>query len=423
MSITVANLLVTTPEQIDSPFSPYEIEIPKLDEAALYGLAGAIVRKIEPHTETHPAALLTQLLVGAGNLIGRSPFFRTESDRQRLNLFTVIVGKTSRGRKGTSWGNVRSFLAECDTAWESTRIMGGLASGEGVIAELKDEEEVIKDKRLLLMETEFSQVLRVGQRDGNTLSTLLRNAWDTGNLRNMSKSAPLRASDCHISLIGHITKTELTKLLTENDSANGFANRICWCYSAHTRLLPDGGDIGSLDLREEKAEFKRVVQYARQRGEMNRTAGARDYWREIYPELTKDIEGRWGQVTSRAEAQVVRLSMLYCLLDGAREIGLEHLKAAESLWSYYSQSARWAFSEHRFGPDARKLLVALEFENLTMKQVANDVFRKNLSTVDIDRVMAEVKDLISITPHPTGGRTAHIVSLRRTNGPNGQSTP
>jgi hypothetical protein len=48
-------------------------------------------------------------------------------------------------------------------------------------AELRDEEGgEPKDKRLLLMEPEFAPVLRVMQRDGNTLSVLMRNAWDSG---------------------------------------------------------------------------------------------------------------------------------------------------------------------------------------------------------------------------------------------------
>src|SRR5215472_11202690 len=40
---------------------------------AFYGVAGEIVRCIEPHTEADPAALLFQFLCVFGNLVGRSP--------------------------------------------------------------------------------------------------------------------------------------------------------------------------------------------------------------------------------------------------------------------------------------------------------------------------------------------------------------
>ena len=153
----------------------YAVETPKLSDKALFGVAGDIVRKIEPHTETHPAALLVQFLIGTGNMIGRGPYVLTERDEQHTNLFGVIVGESSRGRKGTSWGHVRYILAQVDPSWESFKVMGGLASGEGVIAELRDDEngnDERQDKRLLLMEGEFAQVLRVLQRDGNTLSPI-----------------------------------------------------------------------------------------------------------------------------------------------------------------------------------------------------------------------------------------------------------
>src|SRR5262245_51970520 len=44
-----------------------------LDTAAYHGLAGNIVRTIEPASEADPAALLVQTLVAFGNAIGRGP--------------------------------------------------------------------------------------------------------------------------------------------------------------------------------------------------------------------------------------------------------------------------------------------------------------------------------------------------------------
>jgi hypothetical protein len=133
----------------------YAVDAPKLSDKALFGVVATIIRKIEPHTETHPAALLVQLLIGAGNIIGRGPYVLTERDEQHTNLFGVVVGESSRGRKGASWGHVRHILAHVDPSWESSKIMGGLASGEGVIAGLRDNEDgddESRDKRLLLME-------------------------------------------------------------------------------------------------------------------------------------------------------------------------------------------------------------------------------------------------------------------------------
>jgi len=79
-------------------------------QTAYYGLAGEIVREIEPHTESDPVAILVQYLVAFGTAVGRGPYVRVESDRHYTNEFALLVGKTSRSRKGTSWGHVRRII-------------------------------------------------------------------------------------------------------------------------------------------------------------------------------------------------------------------------------------------------------------------------------------------------------------------------
>src|SRR5438128_556040 len=114
---------------------------PTIDVAAYYGLTGDIVRTFDPHTEADPVALLIQLLTYAGNVIGRSPHYRIEADEHRANLFAVLVGRTAKGRKGTSGGRVRSVVTAADERWMEDRVKGGLSSGEGLINEVRDSVE------------------------------------------------------------------------------------------------------------------------------------------------------------------------------------------------------------------------------------------------------------------------------------------
>src|SRR5689334_11120780 len=126
--------------------------VPSLDDPMFYGLAGDFVRDVLPQTEADPVALLIQFLVGFGNMVGRSPHFLVEATRHPCNLFALVMGPTNRGRKGTAWDWVRLILRDVDPAW-GKRIKGGLSSGEGVIAELKDpgEGEERKDPRVLVI--------------------------------------------------------------------------------------------------------------------------------------------------------------------------------------------------------------------------------------------------------------------------------
>jgi hypothetical protein len=50
--------------------------------AAFTGLAGEITRAIEPHTESDPLAILAQLLVCFGSVIGRGAHYAVEASRQ-----------------------------------------------------------------------------------------------------------------------------------------------------------------------------------------------------------------------------------------------------------------------------------------------------------------------------------------------------
>src|SRR5262245_62138964 len=62
---------------------------------AFFGLAGKIVEIIKPQTEADPVAILGQVLVMAGNAVGRGPFWAVEDTEHRANLFCCLVGETA----------------------------------------------------------------------------------------------------------------------------------------------------------------------------------------------------------------------------------------------------------------------------------------------------------------------------------------
>jgi hypothetical protein len=110
-----------------------------------------------------------------------------------------------------------------DEMWCGDRIKGGLSSGEGFINEVRDPVEKynakdkqfeivdpgVGDKRLMISEPEFASVISVLERAGNTLSQLIRRAWDGDKLQSMTRNSPLTATGHHISIVGHITVDEL----------------------------------------------------------------------------------------------------------------------------------------------------------------------------------------------------------------------
>jgi len=352
---------------------------PEMDDDAYYGLAGEITNTIKPHTEADPAGLLTQLLVAFGSAVGRGPHFMVEGDIHATNLFIILVGETSKGRKGTSWGRVRQVYELTDDSWVKERVMSGLSSGEGLIWAVRDpifrREKVgkgddahyedievdvgVDDKRLLVIEPEFASTLRVMARDGNTLSPLIRQAWDRGDLRTMTKNSPAKATGALVSIIGHVTADELRRYLDRTETGNGFANRFLYICVRRSKCLPDGGQLSHHKLTPYAQRVTKALEFARSVDCLCKDTEARTIWQRVYPELSEGLPGLFGAVTSRAEAQVMRLAMLYALLDQSPHINAHHLKAALAVWEYAEASARYVFGTAVGDPVADDILRAL----------------------------------------------------------------
>jgi hypothetical protein len=339
-----------------------------LREVAFHGPAGRFVGDVEPQSEADPAGLLAQYLAAAGNLAGAGVRCRVESDCHPPRLYVLLVGDTAKARKGTAWGRVRDVAERVDSEWAGGRIMGGLASGEGLIAQLRDPTPDDEgntpeptDRRLLVVEGEFARVLKVGARESNTLSPVLRTLWDRGDARTMTRNDPLRATGAHVSITAHITERELRSGLSEVEIANGFANRFQFVSVRRSKLLPRGGNLSRDVLERCGHELSIAIEHAHKLGEFeidfDREAGER--WEDAYRDMAVSRYGLLGAVTARAEAQVVRLAVTYAILDCSREIKLPHLEAALEVWRYCEQSAAHIFGEATGDRLADRLLAEL----------------------------------------------------------------
>lgn len=400
-----------------------------LAPAAFHGLAGEIVRRIEPHTEADPVALLVQFLAAFGNMLGHDHYFVADGARHFLILYIVLVGLSSKGRKGTSWNQVANVIERVDPEWRKNRVTNGLSSGEGLIWAVRDPIEETKpirekgratgeyetyianhgedDKRLLVIESEFANVLKVMAREGNTLSPIIRSAWDSGDLRTMVKNSPARATGAHISIVGHITRDELRRLLTQTESANGFGNRFLWSAVTRSKCLPDGGAIHTVNFDDIVAALKEVINFAEDFTEIERDPDAGKLWHAVYPVLSEGKPGMAGAVTSRAEAQVMRISAIYALLDKSRVIRPEHLKAALALWDYCERSAKWIFGTGTGDRNADKILRALRHaeKGMTKTEISVEVFNRHASSAEIDEALRLLHGLnmVHCQTETTGG--------------------
>jgi hypothetical protein len=361
---------------------------PILSEEAVSGLAGEMVRRLMPQTEGHPAAMLIEILMSFGNIVGRTVHYEVESTKHYGNIFAIKVGISSKSRKGTASKRISRIFEQVDPQWSEERIFSGLSSGEGLIWNVRDprirgnklDDEGVVDQRMFVYEGEFASALAVMKREGNTLSPVIRNAWDSCKLRITVKKSPAASTNSHISILGDITQSELLRRLSESDRANGFANRFLWLHVERCGRKPFGGD--EINFSDEVRRLKEAVEFAKRQGRVFLDRNAREMWNRHYERLSEGQPGLFGEVTSRAEAQVIRLALLYAMLDRSDHIRAEHLKAALSLWSYAEDSARYIFGG--LSLPQRKILSFLQDGSRTRTEIYTYCFGKNRKAREID---------------------------------------
>jgi hypothetical protein len=373
------------------------IDWPTIEDAAFHGPAGEFVLRTEPHTESDPVALLFQFLVCFGAAAGPNISYTVEATAHHLNEYAVLVGATGKGRKGSSWDHVHALFKHADEPFSTHCLSSGLSSGEGLIFDVRDptdeNDQGARDKRRLILEPEFAQVLKVLAREGNTLSPVVRNAWDAKPLQTITRSAPVRATGAHIAIIGHITKDELLRFITATELANGFFNRFMVLAVRRSKELPFGGKLTGQELDRVKAAVTAALEHARQPCMLTFDPAARELWIAAYGPLSRGEQGLVGAATSRAEAHAIRLAAIYAALDRDNEIRLPHLEAALAAWRYSAQSARWIFGDSLGDPTADEIwTTAKERPQGITRTDVSDMFSRNKKRREIERALAVLEE-------------------------------
>ena len=382
---------------------------PILGEAALYGVAGVAVRALAPHTEAHPAAILLQLLAAFGNAVGPAPHCMVDATRHGLNLFVVLVGESSKARKGTSWNQIRRLFAEVDHPWVAERVTTARLTPAALIYALRDRQPAT-DRRLLAFSEEFAAVLHSLRRNKGHLSPLLRCAWDSGDLRSLDGRHPSR-QPARISALSPTSRSANSQRISTPQKPTTASPTVSLDRSAAQPMPPGRRQPGAHELSAVATELRRALDWVGDAHtiRLSRDQQARTLWHECYPVLSQARPDLYGAATSRAEAQVLRLSAIYAVLDCSSSIGLPHLQAALAVWDYCSASASLFFGTSTGEHTADRILDAINASTTGLSRTQiSALFHGHLSSYRIDAALEQLISLGAIDQRnqPTGGRTA-----------------
>ena len=399
--------------------------------SCLYGLVGEVGCIGADGTETNPYAIAANFMAYLSCAIGRGVYLPIGNTWHHPRLFCLHIGRSGRGRKGDALSLVMRLdqaVRGLNEALVPQIHRGGLSSREGLVALMHDgykqgkqEHPPIDDKRLWVVESEFANVLHQSRREGNTLSTALRDCWDGVSLKPATKSNRLYASDPHVCLSGAISPGELTGLMTARELTNGFANRFLLIWAERTQILPfpkptPESTIDALAQRIHKVlEFVGADEHA-QRDVLRMELSAQAQWRyaQLYrTELNEDVGSDLvNAMLERRSPMLLRMAMIFALTDLQLRIDIEHIEAAMAWMRYATASVKYVFVSSSEETKMRKTLerseqllsFLQERGQATRSQISSECFRgrepKSQIDASLDHLLAATPPKISVESVP-----------------------
>lgn len=390
---------------------------PKEHPAMFYGALGRLAQQAAQGTEVNPVAAMAAAMTWISAGIGRNTCVVIGDEWHHLRLFTLHVGRSSRGGKGMALGllkriqNAMSELPDGETLRPKIHL-GGLSSREGLAwlihdgyKEGKDKIPAIMDKRLFVLESEFANVLAQGKRESNTLSTALRDAWDGISIAPATKGCRVWATRPHIALHGCITPGELRKRMASNDLSNGFANRFLMVWGERRGSVPFPSRTSDDVVQTFASEFSGIITHglagypARnepQRLRFDRQATG--LYADCYNEFKKPHPAGelMTSLLERRPPMLLRIAGIFAVGDRTSEIRREHIEAAKAWVEYDAETKAMIFAladdaetEVHRSEHAEKLSAWLRGRGDWQPRTAivRDCFQNHLSKTAIDAAL------------------------------------
>lgn len=420
---------------------------PRPSEDCLHGLIGDVAHAGSSTTEANPFAIAANFIAFMGCAVGRGPFMSVGNTWHHARQFTLHIGRSGRGRKG----DATSLVSRIEHALRSLNAdatpqvhRGGLSSREGLVylihdgyTEGKNEVEAIIDKRLMVIESEFANILMQSKRDGNTLSSALRDCWDGVSLKPATKTSRLWATDPHVCLAAAITPGELHSLMASRELTNGFANRFMmfWAEKTKSMAFPAATpkeDVDALAARVlEVLEFCNATRWVdKDTMRVSLSPDARKRYEGLYhTELNDNSAGeRITALIERRAPMLLRLAMLFALCDLMDEVQLVHINAALAWVRYSVDSVKFIFASAadeavvaETNDTAQKIVDYLnDKKQATRKELTVNCFQGHTAKSRIDSALDELlscnpaRITVESVPRPKGSPGSATKTYRLT---------
>ncbi len=405
---------------------------PKANSNMLYGFAGRVAKAAADGTEVNEYATFLFFLTFLSASFGRDIYLPIGNSFHHSRLFGLHVGRSSKGRKGdamTLVDRICNQIHEIELKNHTGELLipesshckihkGGLSSREGLVLFIhdglnigtKNEIPAVDDKRLLCVESEFANVLHQTKRDGNTLSTALRDLYDGRDIKPAVKNSPIGATDPHVAMWVSITPSELLELMADRELANGFANRFIPIFAERYTLIsmpkPTPYSV-VLALALEALDIIKWAKGAYPAFKNSREAQLSDDAKVLYDRIYKSIEGtnngNLSDLFARQSTNLLRTALTLAIMDKSLMVEKHHIEVAYEWIKFSGDSVRYIFASnddeaHRYEVEdvGSKILEFLGKQGHVSKQdLYSRCFQNKIQAVVLDDAL---NYLLSCTP-------------------------
>lgn len=393
---------------------------PDAEHPALFsdGLVRDFVEAACANTEAPPAGVAMALLTFLSACAGRSLYLPVGDDFHHARLMFAHVARTNQG-KGVSFTLLNRVIRKIREAYlmNTPDLLpcvhkGGLSTREGLAALIADPRENkdgmleggTEDKRVLVVETEFANVLNNAKRQGNNISTAIRDCWDGSDLSPLTKNDKVCCTDPHVSILANITPSELVRLLPPGEVSNGFANRILFILAESSKSVADPEPCPDEQVAGLAHRIADVMVWAKgnypaekDSRRMALSDPARAIRDAVYPRLKNPSNDPFLlDLMARGRAHVLRLGMIFAIADKSLTVEEKHFRAALAWVALWQQSCQFIFrtvaneaKAEKTVEDAEKILSFLRDKGglVARTDITRGCFRGHASASRIDAAL------------------------------------
>ena len=170
--------------------------------------------------------------------------------------------------------------------------------------------------------------------------------------------------------------------------------------------------MDELALQQLASRVAHSLELATNCGKCGWLPNANPLWAREYARLSKGKPGLSGAMSARAEAQTLRLALIYAVLDGCNNIGVSHLEAALEVWRYCQDSVDYCFGAASGNSVADSILSMLRSmpEGANQTQISNH-FGRNKSSKELNGALETLMAAGHVRVEKRSGesgRAAHV---------------